>query len=355
MKRRFSLLSVLILACALLIGCNNSSESSVPPSSTAASSAAASTPAESGDQKVYILSANYEDQIALQLEYLRELFPDAKDNIHIEYMSSGKLAAKLTAEGADTEVDIALSLSSGYANTLKKEGLLRAYEAETKFQDQYADADDVVLPNGVWCGAIIINTEELAKANLPEPTSYQDLLDPIYKDKIVMCDPNSSSTGYFYVLGLLNLYGEEAGWQFFDDLHASGNIQQWATSGSTPTKMIEMGEIPIAIGMDYEGMRLEREGKPVKVIFPEEGVPYDYDTTLLIKRNEEPSEFVLQVMEAITSVEGNKVFNNYNISVLEGDANRFEYPESFKLLDMKGIDDADLKTTLTTEWSNRYE
>ncbi|NLT58295.1 MAG: extracellular solute-binding protein [Clostridiales bacterium] len=338
-KRKWiQLVAVLLLAALLFAGCNQNG----------------GTPGgdNEGKQVVNMLSANYEDQIVLQKAYLQELFPDAE--INITYMSSGKLAAKIQAEGGDTEVDIALSLGSSYANQLKEANLLRAYTPpQTKFRAEYADADNMVLPNGVWCGAILVNTTELGKLGLPEPTSYADLIDPMYKGHIVMSNPASSSTGYFFLLGLMNLYGEEAGWDYFDKL--SENILLFGESGSVPSSMVEMGECAIGLGMDYEGMALEAAGKPVKTIFAAEGAPYDYDTTLLINRNQEPSEFVLQVMEAITSLEGNAVFNNYNKTVLEGGTDRGNYPASFKLLDMEGITNGDLKSTLLDQWRERYE
>jgi iron(III) transport system substrate-binding protein len=330
--RNFSLLLLtFVLSATLLIGCGG--------------------PKTENAQVVNILSANYEEQIAIQLDYLRELFPDAQ--INITYMSSGKLAAKLQAEGPDGETDIALSLSSGYANQLKDAGLLMPYEATTPYKTEYADPDNIILPNGVWAGAILVNTAELSRLGLPEPTSYKDLLDPVYKGHIVMSSPVSSSTGYFFLQGILNLYGEEGGWDYFDKL--SENIMLFGESGSIPSSMVEKGEVAIGLGIDYEGMRLAADGKPVKVIFAEEGAPFDYDTVLLIKRNNPPSEFVLAVMEAITSPEGNAVFNNYNISVLEGVADRGEYPADFKLLDMTGIADPELKTINTNTWSERYE
>lgn len=60
-------------------------------------------------------------------------------------------------------------------------------------------------------------------------------------------------------------------------------------------------------------------------------------------------------MDTITSAEGNAVFNNYNLSVIEGGENRGEYPENFKLLDMTGIADPDLKAERAQKWSERYE
>ncbi len=309
------------------------------------------TGCSSDKETVNILSANYEDRIALQLEYLKELFPDAE--INITYMSSGKLAAKVQAEGRQTEADILLSLSSGYANTLKDQDLLLPFESSSEYKESYRDPDNVIIPNGVWAGAILVNTTELERLGLPEPTSYQDLIDPMYKDLIVMANPNSSSTGYFFLCGILNLYGEEEGWKYFDAL--SENIILYGDSGSIPSSMVEKGEAVIGLGIDYEGMRLMESGSPVKVIFAEEGAPFDYDTALLVNREEDPSQLVLDVMEAITSPEGNAVFNDYNISVIEGVGDKGNYPDNFKLLDMTGLEDPELKERLSQEWSNRYE
>lgn len=307
--------------------------------------------AASGGQVVNILSCNYEEQQAIQLAWLRSKFPDAQ--IHMTYLSSGKLAARVQAEGRDTEADILLSLSSGYAHTLKQAGLLRPFTPHVTYREEFADPDSVVLPNGIWAGAILVNVNELQRLGLPEPASYEDLLDPIYKGHIVMSHPNSSSTGYFFVLGLLNRYGEEAGWAYFDRLR--DNIMLFGESGSVPSSMVEMGEAAIGLGMDYEGLLLESQGKPVKTLFATEGAPYDYDTVLLVNRKAEPSLLVLEVLEAITSPEGNAVFNNYNLTVLEGEKNRGSYPGHFQLLDMEGISDPELKTRISAAWSDRYE
>ena len=319
---------------------------------TCALGACNNNPGSSADKQVVkVLSANYEEQILVQLDYLKKLYPDA--SIEMTYMSSGKLAAKVLAEGRDTEYDILLSLSSGYANQLKKENLLLAYTPENEYKPEYADADKMILPNGVWCGAILVNTQELANLNLPEPTSYEDLLNPIYHKHIVMANPNSSSTGYFFLLGILNLYGEEAGWEYFDKLKE--NIMLFGESGSVPSSMVEKGEAAIGLGIDYEGMALEADGKPVKVLFAQEGAPFDYDTVLLVNRKEAPSPFVMDIMKVITSIEGNAVFNNYNMSVLKDGADRGNYPDSFKTLDMTGIADAELKSTLSAKWSEKYD
>ena len=302
-------------------------------------------------QEVNILSANYEELVPDQLAFLKEKFPDVE--FSITCLSSGKLAAKIQAEGEDTDADILYALSSGYANILEQEGLITSFTPGSTYLPEYADPANVRVPNGVWCGAILVNTEELAKYNLPEPHSYLDLLDPIYKGHIVMSSPVSSSTGYFFLLGLLNLYGEEAGWQYFDDLR--GNIMQFSESGSGPASMVEFGECAIGLGIDYQGIELQASGKPVKVIFADEGAPYDNDTILLVNKKGGASQAVLDALRAMTTAEGNAVFNNYSKAVIVGLQDNEAYPADFKVLDMTGIDDADKKVAVLETWSEKFE
>ena len=327
MRKKIIALLVVLAMCLPLFGCGSSKPT------------------------VNIYSANYEEEIAVQLDYLTKMFPDY--NITITYMSSGKLAAKLLAEGENTDIDIALSLSSGYAQQLKEAGMLRSFDTGVTYSQEFTDPDGMIIPNGVWSGAIVVNTSLLESLNLPEPTSYEDLLKPEYKGQIIMADPSSSSTGYFFLLGLLNYYGEEEGWEYFDALRE--NIKMFTESGSAPVTSVERGEVAIALGIDYQAMELVDESSPVKVIFAEEGAPYDYDTALLINRKDEPSDAVLEVMAAITSVEGNAVFNNYNMNVIEGADNTVAYPEGFYLMNMDGISDTNRKTEILEIWSSRYE
>ena len=302
-----------------------------------------------GQKTITILSANYEELVPEQLDFLNSKFPDTE--FVITCLSSGNLAAKVQAEGSQTEADILYSLSSSYANTLKEEGLLRAYTPGSTYLPEYADPENICIPNGVWCGAILVNTEAITQLGLPEPKSYMDLLDPQYKGHIVMSNPETSSTGYFFLLGLINLYGEAEGWKYFEDLKS--NIMQYSESGSGPASMVEMGECAIGLGIDYQGIKLQTDGKPVKVIFAQEGAPYDNDTILLVDKGSEPDAIVLEVLKVMTSAEGNAVFNDYSKAVIQGAADNEAYPADFKVLDMNGITDSAVKEQLLETWGKR--
>lgn len=79
-----------------------------------------------------------------------------------------------------------------------------------------------------------MDTEALAAKNLPAPASYDDLLKPEYKGLISMPSPKSSSTGYIFLLNMVNERGEEAAFAYFDQLAENMSGQGFTTSGSGP-------------------------------------------------------------------------------------------------------------------------
>lgn len=202
---------------------------------------------------------------------LNEQFPDY--DISIEYMPTGNLAAKLAAEGTDTDIDIIYELDYGYA------GLVEEYLCDLSSFDQSVYLDDCVAPSGRYLpecrngGAIILNPDVLAAKGLEEPTCYEDLLKPEYKDLISMPNPKSSGTGYMFLKSLVNAWGEEEAFAYFDKL--SENILQFTSSGSGPVNALVQGEVAIGLGMTAQAVTKINEGANLKIVFFEEGSPYN--------------------------------------------------------------------------------
>ena len=71
---------------------------------------------ESKDSIVICSSMEQFRSDALQAQ-LAERFPQY--NVIVMYMATGKAAAKVYAEGTDTEIDILLGLETGYMNKIK--------------------------------------------------------------------------------------------------------------------------------------------------------------------------------------------------------------------------------------------
>ena len=200
---------------------------------------------DDNDNRVVIYSGAEEYRNEYFLKRLREQFPDY--DISIEYMPTGNLAAKLAAEGAETDMDIFYDLDYSYA------GLVEQYLADVSDYDQSIYMDDcVVESNKYLCevrngGAIIINPEILSEKGLEEPTCFADLIKPEYKGLISMPNPKSSGTGYMFVKMLVNTWGEDEAFRYFDAL--AENILQFTSSGSGPVNALIQGEAAIGLGM----------------------------------------------------------------------------------------------------------
>jgi iron(III) transport system substrate-binding protein len=97
-----------------------------------------------------------------------------------------------------------------------------------------------------------------------------------------MPNPASSGTGYLTVSAVLQLMGEEKGWDYLDKLH--GNMAIYTHSGSKPCKQAAAGEFPIGISFGYRGIEEKKKGAPIETVFPKEGSGWDLEANALMKK-----------------------------------------------------------------------
>ena len=219
--------------------------------------------AEENSNRVLIYSGAEEYRNAHFSKRLAERFPDY--DVTIEYMPTGNMAAKLQAEGKMTECDIAFDVDYGYIS------LLEPIFADISEYDQSAFMEDTRSQSGRYLpeyrngGAIIVNLDVLAEKNLKEPSSYADLLDPQYNGLISMPNPKSSGTGYMFLKSLVNAWGEDAAFEYFDGL--AENILQFTSSGSGPVNALVQGEVAVGLGMTGQAVLQINNGVNLKILF----------------------------------------------------------------------------------------
>lgn len=214
---------------------------------------------------------------------LKEEFPQY--NITLEYIPSGNHAAKLKAEGVNTKCDITLDLDYAYLDMLEENlADLSAYDTSI-YETDIIGISGKYLPELRNGGCIVVNTDALAKKNLSEPSSYEELLSPQYQGMITMPSPKTSGTGYMFLKSLANCWGEEHAFEYFDKL--SPNMLQYTTSGSGPINSLLQGESAIGLGMTAQAVTEINKGAPFKLLFFEEGSPYSACGYAMIKGKEE--------------------------------------------------------------------
>jgi len=285
-------------------------------------------------------------------EQLNEKFPDK--NIIVMYMSTGKAAAKVMAEGVNTEIDILVGLETGYMNKITDTLADMSGLSNIDYVEGLTPADN----NNKWAtwerqaGAIIVNRTILDKHGLEAPKTYEDLLKPEYKGLVAMPDPKSSGTGYFFYKSWVNVWGDEGALEYVDKLHE--NLKQFTESGSGPIKLLKQGEIAIGLGLTFTAVNEINDGQPFEIIFPEEGSPYSLTGTAMIDGREKDPEIV-EVYDFI--INEFLVYDKENFSpetIYNGQVNKIEnYPEidpETHYAKMDGIQEAEEKERLLEIW-----
>lgn len=218
--------------------------------------------------------------------YAAEFNKDHPDiNIRWVRDSTGIVTAKLLAEKNNPQADIIWGLAATSLLLLKSEGMLEPYKPKgvEKLDKKFVDKGAVPTWVGMdaWVASICYNTVEAAKYNLVPPTSWTDLLKPMYQGHVIMPNPNSSGTGFLDVSSWLQIFGKEkGGWDYMDRLHR--NIARYTHSGSKPCKLAAAGEIPIGISFAFRGAKSKAAGAPLEIIVPAEGVGWDMEATAIV-------------------------------------------------------------------------
>ncbi|MBT4286678.1 MAG: ABC transporter substrate-binding protein, partial [Deltaproteobacteria bacterium] len=136
---------------------------------------------------------------------------------------------------------------------------------------------------GIYAGVLgySVNTELLRSYNLPMPTSWNDLIKPIYKGHIQVASPQSSGTAYTVLATITQIWGEEVAFAYLEKLHK--NVGQYTKSGSAPGKAAARGETLIGIGFLHDHALQLANGFPIKLIVPSEGTGFEIGGMSIIK------------------------------------------------------------------------
>lgn len=243
---------------------------------------AATAPASFADKLTYYCSAQ-EDWCQL----MARSFEDATGiDVNMTRKSSGETFAQIRAESSNPKGDVWWGGTGDPHLQAAEEGLTMEYISPMRDQlHDWAIAQAESAGNktiGIYSGALGygFNTELVAANNLPEPSCWKDLLKPEYKGHVQMANPNSSGTAYTTLASMVQIFGEDDGFEFMKGLHA--NINQYTKSGSAPIKAAGRGENTIGIVFMHDAVKQAVSGFPIQVVAPCEGTGYEIGSMSII-------------------------------------------------------------------------
>lgn len=295
-----------------------------------------------------------------QLVPFKTAIEKAVSDVEVEWVrdSTGVITARFLAEKDNPRADMVMGLAASSLLVFKKSGLLETYQPKgaEALKPIFRSVDGTWTGQDAYLGVICYNTVEGQKAGLSAPKSWKELLDPKFKDKIVMPHPASSGTGYLTVAAWLQVMGEEAGWKFMDALHQ--NIATYTHSGSAPCVAAAKGERVAGISLDMRGASEKTKGAPLEVISPAEGIGWEMEASAIVKGSKNLLA-AKKVADWTASKEANELYSKFYAVVAHPQVKNLppNYPQDAEArmakVDVQKM--ANDRERVLAEWSKRYE
>ncbi|AEV28003.1 ABC-type Fe3+ transport system, periplasmic component [Sphaerochaeta pleomorpha str. Grapes] len=254
-------------------------------------------------------------------------------------LSSGPALTRIQAESGKPQADVWLGAPSDNHVIAKKDGLTVPYKGPNfeALGSEFKDAE------GYWRGFYMnplcfgINTVALAKAGATIPRSWADLLKPEYKGLIQMPTPQASGTAVTMVYSLIEMMGEDQAFAYMAKLNK--NVQTYTSSGTGPSKGVNVGDCAIGIQFSPAFFQMKANGQPIEIVFPSEGFGFEFPAASILKgaKNYEAAKIF---MEWLVSKKGQDVLKStgtYFYPVID-DAEIDPVMPAFSTLHVVGVD-----------------
>jgi len=231
-------------------------------------------------ESITVYTSYEEDEIAAFLARAKEDMPDL--DVNVLRLSSGDLHARILAEASNPQHDVIWGWAVTSLIDPRIGDLIEPYSPANidRIAEHFRDPDGKWFAVTGYMAAFCVNNEVLQAKNLPMPTSWADLLNPVYKGEVVMPNPASSGTGYLMIASILQMMGEEKGWEYLKQL--DGNIAQYIKSGSRPCNAASEGEFAIGASFALRAIKNIGEGYPITMVIPAEGAGNELEANALM-------------------------------------------------------------------------
>jgi iron(III) transport system substrate-binding protein len=205
-------------------------------------------------------------------------------------LSAGEAINRIRAERSSPQASVLYGIGLPSMLTLKADGLLQPYKSSeaVAITDKYKD------PDGFWTGTdvdfigIASNKKFLQEKGIKAPATWEDLTRPELAGQVCLGSPATSGTGYTFLTTILQLMGEQKGWEYMKRFNA--NVAQYTRSGIGPTQLVGRGEVGVGILFAHDILGSIDKGFPIEMSLPQEGTGYDLFCVVILKGAPEPDD-----------------------------------------------------------------
>ena len=251
--------------------------------------------------------------------YARPMFQEfeKQTGIKVNFLrfSSGEALTRVIAEKNNPRIDV---LFGGPVETFAagiKEGIFESYKSPSfaKLAPRFRQAD------GQWTAiaddplVFMTNAEFLKTNNLKPPASWDDLLNPAYKNSLQMADARTSGTAVTRIFSVLevNDRNEDKAFAYLKKLRQ--NVQVYTKSGGGGTLPTGLGQAAGGIFFIVDALETKAKGYDVVISFPKEGIGSSAEAIALIKGAKNP-EAGKKLIDFATSAAMQSKLSEYKVN-----------------------------------------
>ena len=191
-------------------------------------------------------------------------------DVEVHRTGSQRVLQRVMQEAAAgvKNADVIHTSDAGHFELLKAKGLLLKYTPQgvARFPEGFKDKAGFYYGMRATLSVIAYNPKLVADTDAPK--TWKDLLNSKWSGKEVTAHPGYSGIIMTHVLALVNVYG----WDYFRDL--AKNKLHVVQSANDPAGIVASGERSVGVnGAEYFYYKTLKQGNPIKIIYPKEGVP----------------------------------------------------------------------------------
>jgi len=195
------------------------------------------------------------------------------------------------------------------------EGVFEPYKPASfaKLPTRFKQAD------GQWIAiaddplVFMTNDKFLKENNLKAPASWNDLLNPAYKNMLQMADARTSGTAVTRIFSILEVNGRDETKAFDYMKKLRPQVQLYTKSGGGGTLPVGLGQAGGGIFFIVDALDTKAKGYDVTISFPREGIGTAAEGIALIKGAKNP-DAAKKLIDWATSPAMQNLFAKYKIN-----------------------------------------
>lgn len=198
--------------------------------------------------------------------------------IALQIEQAGTVAARIKTEASNPRADVLIGGNSNFHSDLASGGFLQKYTSPVV--KEAGINPNLMDPDGYWTGwylgalCLLYNerlyNEKIKPLGLKPPTTWDDLLDPAYKGRVIASNPATTGGAYLMMAAqIFRLGSERAGFDYIRKLHP--NVAQYTKGANGSIPLVSQGEAIVGFAWGHDTLKQKMQGNlPIVVVFPKD-------------------------------------------------------------------------------------